>query len=155
VEQLGARPDFNITTRYGARPLGADFFSAFVGLRLPLWAGRKQGRLADAAKADAEAAREELVEETVALEAELQVVRAGVASGAARLRLLMSQVIPSAGAAVEAVLRGYRVGQVPFLNVIAAEDSLYRAELEAAMVAAEHLTHLVMLEQLTEGEDAT
>jgi cobalt-zinc-cadmium efflux system outer membrane protein len=155
VERLGARPDFSITTRYGARPLGADFFSAFVGLRLPLWAGRKQGRLADAARADAEAAREELVEETVALEADLQAVRAGVVSGAARLRLLITQVIPSGGATVEAVLRGYRVGQVPFLNVLAAEDSLYRAELEAAMVAAEHLTHLVMLQQLTEGEDAT
>lgn len=155
VEQLGGRPDFSITTRYGARPLGADFFSAFVGFRVPVWAGRKQGRLADAARADAETAREELLEETVAFEAELQTVRAGVASGAARLRLLITQVIPSGGAAVEAVLRGYRVGQVPFLNVIAAEDSLYRAELEAAMVAAEHLTHLVMLQQLLEGEDVT
>jgi len=38
--------------------------------------------------------------------------------------------------------------------VLAAEDSFYRAELEAAMVAAEHLTHLVMLEQLLLTEDA-
>jgi cobalt-zinc-cadmium efflux system outer membrane protein len=154
VEQLGARPDFSISTRYGARPLGADFFSTFVGLRVPLWAGRKQGRLADAARADAEAARAELAEETVTLEAELEAVRAGVATGTARLRLLITQVIPSGAATVEAVLRGYRVGQVPFLNVLAAEDSLYRAALEAVMVAAEHLTHLVMLQQLLEGEDA-
>jgi outer membrane protein, heavy metal efflux system len=154
VEQLGARPDFSITTRYGARPLGADFFSAFVGIRVPLWAGRKQSRLADAARADAEAARAELAEETVALQAEIEAAQAGVASGETRLRLLTTQVIPSAGATVEAVLRSYRVGQAPFLNVLAAEDSLYRAELEAAMVAAEHLTHLVMLEQLTLQEDA-
>ena len=52
VEQLAARPDFTITGRYGARPLGSDFFSAFVGVRLPLWSGRKQGRLAEAARAD-------------------------------------------------------------------------------------------------------
>ena len=154
VEQLGARPDFNITTRYGARPLGADFFSAFVGIRVPLWAGRKQSRLADAARADADAARAELAEETVALEAELQALQAGVASGETRLRLLTAQVIPSAQATVEAVLRSYRVGQAPFLNVLAAEDSLYRAELDAVMVAAEHLTHLVMLEQLLLPEDA-
>jgi len=154
VEQLGARPDFSITTRYGARPLGADFFSAFVGIRVPLWAGRKQSRLADAATADADAARAELAEETVALEAELEAAHAGVASGETRLRLLTTQVIPSAGATVEAVLRSYRVGQAPFLNVLAAEDSFYRAELEAAMVAAEHLTHLVMLEQLLLTEDA-
>jgi cobalt-zinc-cadmium efflux system outer membrane protein len=154
VEQLGARPDFSITTRYGARPLGADFFSAFVGIRVPLWAGRKQGRLADAARADADAARAELAEETVALEAELEAAQAAVASGKTRLQLLTTQVIPSASATVEAVLRSYRVGQAPFLNVLAAEDSLYRAELEAAMVAAEHLTHLVMLEQLLLMEDA-
>jgi outer membrane protein TolC len=154
VEQLGARPDFSITTRYGARPLGSDFLSAFVGIRVPLWAGRKQGRLADAARADADAARAELAAEMVALEAELEAARAAVASGEARLRLLTTQVIPSAFATVEAVLRSYRVGQAPFLNVLAAEDSFYRAELEAAMVAAEHLTHLVMLEQLLLPEDA-
>ena len=154
VEQLGARPDFNITTRYGGRPLGDDFFSAFVGIRVPLWAGRKQNRLADAARADADAARADLAEETVTLQAEVEAAQAGVASGETRLRLLTAQVIPSAFATVQAVLRSYRVGQAPFLNVLAAEDSLYRAELEAAMVAAEHLTHLVMLEQLLLREDA-
>ena len=154
VEQLGARPDFSITTRYGARPLGADFFSAFVGIRVPLWAGRKQSRLAAAARADADAARAELAEETAALEAELEAAQAAVASGETRLRLLTTQVMPSAWATVEAVLRSYRVGQAPFLNVLAAEDSFYRAELDAAMVAAEHLTHLVMLDQLLLKEDA-
>jgi outer membrane protein TolC len=154
VEQLGARPDFSITTRYGARPLGADFFSTFVGIRVPIWAGRKQSRLADAARADADAVRAELAEETASVEADLEAAQAGVASGETRLRLLTTQVIPSAWATVEAVLRSYRVGQAPFLNVLAAEDSLYRAELEAAMVAAEHLTDLVILEQLLLTEDA-
>jgi outer membrane protein TolC len=148
VEQLGTRPDFNITTRYGARPLGADFFSAFIGIRVPLWAGRKQSRLADAARADVDAARAELAEETVAFEAKLEAAHAAVASGETRLRLLTTQVIPSAWATVEAVLRSYRVAQAPFLNVLAAEDSFYRAQLDAVQVAAEHLTHLVVLDQL-------
>src|SRR5206468_2874764 len=57
VERLGARPDFTLTLRYGYRPRAfnfnfPDFFSAFVGLRLPVWAWRKQNRLADAARAD-------------------------------------------------------------------------------------------------------
>ncbi len=154
AEQLGGRPDFSITTRYGARPLGDDFFSAFVGIRLPLWAGRKQNRLADAARADADAARAELAEETVNLTAELEAAQAGVASGEARLRLLTLEVIPSARATVDAVIRSYRLGQAPFLNVLAAEDSVYRAELDAVMVAAEHLTYLVMLEQLLLPEDS-
>jgi outer membrane protein TolC len=54
----------------------------------------------------------------------------------------------------EAALRSYRVGQVDFLNVLAVEDALYRARLDAAQVAAEHLTHLVMLQQLlAQGDD--
>jgi hypothetical protein len=53
---------------------------------------------------------------------------------------------------VEAVLRSYRSAQAPFLNVLAAEDSFYRAQLDAARAAAEHLTHLVMLEQLLSRE---
>ena len=155
AEQLGGRPDFSISTRYGARPLGSDFFSAFVGIRVPLWAGRKQHRLADAARADADAARAALAEEQASLNADLSAALAGITSGETRLRLLTEQVIPAAEATVEAVLRSYRVGQAPFLNVLAAEDSLYRAQLDAAMVAAEHLTHLVMLEQLLLREEAS
>src|SRR5437773_6831067 len=57
VERLGARPDFTVSARYGYRPIAfgfnfPDFFSAFVGLRLPIWAWRKPNRLADAARAD-------------------------------------------------------------------------------------------------------
>ncbi len=153
VERLGGRPDFTLTTRYGARPLGSDFFSAFVGLRLPLFAGRKQHRLAEAAEADADAARAAVAEETAALTAELRTIMARVAAGDRRLRLLVDQVVPAARATAEASLRSYRVGQVDFLNVLAAEDARYRADLDAAKEAAEHLTHLVMLQQLLARED--
>src|SRR5437899_2121065 len=57
VERLGARPDFTLSARYGYRPVAfgfnsPDFFSAFVGLRLPIWAWCKKNRVADAARAD-------------------------------------------------------------------------------------------------------
>ena len=153
VERLGARPDFTLMTRYGARPLGADFFSAFVGVRLPLFAGRKQHRLAEAADADAEAARAAVAEETAALTAEIRSTAARVVAGERRLRLLVDQVVPAARATAEASLRSYRVGQVDFLNVLAAEDARYRADLDAAKEASEHLTHLIMLQQLLAPED--
>ena len=153
VEQLGARPDFTIMTRYGARPLGADFFSASIGVRLPMWASRKQSRLAAAARADADAARATEQEEAAAIGAEVRSALSQVTSAQTRLHLLTTQVIPSAQATVDAVLRDYRVGRGAFLTVLAAEDSRYRAELEAAMVAAQHLSHLVMLQQLLLPED--
>lgn len=153
VEQLGARPDFTLMTQYGARPLGADFFSAFVGVRIPLYAGRKQHRLADAARAEADAARAALAEERAALAEEVRTTLARIQSEAARLRLLTGQVVPASQATVDATLRSYRVGQIEFLTVLAAEDALYRARLDAARVAADHLTHLVMLEQLVTPEE--
>lgn len=148
VEQLGARPDFTIMARYGARPIASDFFSAFVGVRIPLYAGRKQLRLADAARADADAARAALALEQADLAEEIRTVRAQIRAEATRLRLLSDQVVPSAQATVDASLRGYRVGKVEFLTVLATEDALYRARLDAARVAADYLTHQVALEQL-------
>jgi cobalt-zinc-cadmium efflux system outer membrane protein len=153
VEALGARPDFTFMTRYGARPLGSDFFSAAVGIRIPLFAGRKQSRQAEAARAEADAARAGLAEEQAALSAALRKTLGQVRSGEERLRLLVERVVPSADETAEATLRGYRVGQVQFVTVLTAEDELYRARLDAARAAADHLTHLVMLQQLLSQED--
>jgi outer membrane protein TolC len=155
VEQLGARPDVTIMARYGARPLGSDFFSGFIGLRIPLYAGRKQHRLADAARAEAEAARAALAEERAALAEEVRTTAARIRSEAARLRLLTGQVVPASQATVDATIRSYRVGQIEFLTVLAAEDALYRARLDAARLAADHLTHRVMLEQLVTPEEGS
>jgi outer membrane protein, heavy metal efflux system len=152
VERLGGRPDFTVMSRYGARPLGSDFFSAFVGVRIPFYAGRKQHRLADAARADADAARAALAEEQAALREEIRTALAQIQGEAVRLHLLTAQVVPASQATVDATLRSYRVGRIEFLNVLAAEDALYRAQLDAARVAADHLTHLVMLEQLVTPE---
>ena len=154
AEALSARPDFEVSTRYGARPLGADFFSAFVGIRIPLWAGRKQRLLTQAARIDAEASQRGLDEEHAALTAELERTLADARAGAVRLRLLASSVLPLTREGVGAALRGYRTGQSDFLSVFTALDTHYHAELEATEVAAEHLTHLVMLEQLLEPEKA-
>ena len=153
VERLAARPDFTLMTRYGARPLGSDFFSAVVAVRLPLFAGRKQHRLREAAEAEVDAARAAAAEETASLRAELERVLAKVAAGERRVRLLVERVLPSARATADASRRSYRVGRVDFLSVLAAEDARYKAELDAAMAASEHLTHLVMLEQLLPRKD--
>lgn len=150
---LAGRPDFELTVRYGARPLGADFFSAFAGIRVPLWAGRKQRLLTQAAQLEATAARQGQSEEAAALSSELERTVAEARAGAVQLRLLVSSVLPLTREGVGAALRDYRTGRAAFLGVFTAVDTHYRAELEAAEVAARHLTHLVMLGQLLEPED--
>jgi outer membrane protein TolC len=151
AERLMARPDVAVMARYGARTIASDFFSVGLGLRLPIWAGHKQHRLAAAAEAEAEAGRAELANETARIAAEYGAVLARARAGEVRLRTLLNRVLPLVNATADAALREYRVGQVDFSTVLGAEDSRYRVELEAAEVAAEYLVRLVMLEQLTYG----
>ncbi|MES1259230.1 MAG: TolC family protein [Gemmatimonadota bacterium] len=148
AERLGGRPEFTITARYGARPLGADFASAFVGVRIPLWSGRKQKELINSAAAEADAARADVAESEAALRSEIEQMTAVAAAGHERLVLLVDRVLPSAAAAVEAALRGYRLGQARISDVLSAQDTEYRTRLETALAVTDHLNHLVMLGQL-------
>jgi len=157
VERLGARPDFTFSARYGYRPvaLGSnvpDFFSAFVGVRLPVWAWRKQNRLADAARADSTGAAAALQDAELQLSREVTETAARLQASQRRLALLVDGVLPTARGTVESVMRSYQVGRAEFLTLLSVEDARFRAELEAAEVAADYLTQLVMLRQLTAGE---
>src|SRR5256886_16320939 len=157
VERLGARPDFTLSARYGYRPVAfgfnsPDFFSAFVGLRLPIWAWRKQNRLADAARADSTGAAAGLRDAELQLSREVTEAAARVQASQQRLALLVDGVLPNAGGTVESVLRSYQVGRAEFLTLLSVEDARFRAELEAVAVAADYQAQLVMLRQLTAGE---
>jgi outer membrane protein TolC len=157
VEHLGARPDFTLTLRYGYRPRAfnfnfPDFFSAFVGLRLPVWASRKQSRLADAARADSTGAAAGLRDAELQLSREVTEAAARVQASQKRLALLVDGVLPNARGTVESVLRSYQVGRAEFLTLLSVEDARFRAELEAVAVAADYQAQLVMLRQLTAGE---
>src|SRR5213594_1657111 len=157
VERLGARPDFTLTLRYGYRPRAfnfnfPDFFSAFVGLRLPVWAGRKQNRLADAARADSTGAAAGLQDAELQLSREVTETAARVRASQQRLALLVDGVLPTARGTVESVLRSYQVGRAEFLTLLSVEDARYRAELEAAQVAADYQAQLIRLRLLTAGE---
>ncbi len=158
VERLGARPDFTLTARYGYRPPLAgtfkfpDFFSAFLGLRLPIWAWRKQNRLADAARADSIGAAAGLRDAELQLSREVTEAAARVQAVQQRLVLLLDGVLPTARGTVESVLRSYQVGRAEFLTLLSVEDARYRTELEAVAVAADYQAQLVILRQLTAGE---
>src|SRR3989449_104493 len=144
VERLGARPDFTLSARYGYRPpypgtfKFPDFFSAFLGLRVPIWAWRKQNRLADAARADSTGAAAGLREAELQLSREVTEAAARVEALQQRLALLVDGVLPNARGTVESVLRSYQVGRAEFLTLLSVEDARYRAELEAVAVAADY-----------------
>ena len=160
AEHLGARPDFSLTVRYGYRPdinglfRQPDFFSAFLGIRIPLWAGRKQNRLTDAARADSAAAAADLRTVAVTLAHDVTATAAAVDAARRRLDLLVDSVLPTADATVASVRSTYETGQADLQTLLAALDSRFRARLEAEAVAADYQTQLVTLQQLT-AQDGT
>src|SRR5437667_218369 len=119
---------------------------------VPIWAWRKQNRLADAARADSTGAAAGLREAELQLSREVTEAAARVEALQQRLALLVDGVLPNARGTVESVLRTYQVGRAEFLTLLSVEDARYRAELEAVSVAADYQAQLVMLRQLTAGE---
>ena len=160
AERLGGWPDFSFTVRYGYRPAlngllkEPDFFSAFVGVRIPLWAGRKQHRLADAARADSSAATADLLATAAGLRHDVTATAAALDAARRRLDLLLDNVLPTADATVASVRTSYEVGQADLQTLLATLDARFRARLEAEAVAAEYQSQLVTLQQLT-AEDGT
>lgn len=152
AERLAARPEFTATARYGARPLGADFFTALVGVRLPLWRGRQPARVAQAAEAEAVAARDAVADTKANLRAEWDAATAATTAGRERINILVSRVLPSADAAVDAALRGYALGQTDVVAVLGAQQSRYQTQLDIARAVSEHLAHLIILAQLSGPE---
>ena len=157
VERLGARPDVSLSVRYGYRGTVdsyrfPDVVSLFVGLRLPVWAGRKQNLMADAARFDSSAASAGLRDAELGLRRDVTETAARAESAQRRLELLVDGILPVARGTVESALRSYQVGRAEFLTLLAVEDAQYLAELEAAAVAADHQTQLVMLRELTARE---
>ncbi|MGH7607613.1 MAG: TolC family protein, partial [Gemmatimonadales bacterium] len=159
LERLAARPDLSLMLEYEYRGRvapnlnTADFASLFVGVRLPVWAWRKQFRLADAARADSAAAAAELQEVEAQLARDVAATWARASAAQRRLELLVDGVLPTARATVESVVRSYEVGRIEFVTVIAVEDALFRAEIEAAAVAADYQLQVLTLRQLTGEEE--
>ncbi len=117
-----------------------------------MWAWRKQNRLVDAARADSTGAAAGLRDAELQLSREVTETAARVQASQQRLALLVDRVLPTAQGTVESVMRSYQVGRAEYLTLLSVEDARFRAELEAAAVAADYLTQLVMLRQLTTGE---
>jgi len=117
-----------------------------------VWAWRKQNRLADAARADSTGAAAGLRDSELQLSREVTETAARVQASQQRLALLVDGVLPTAQGTVESVMRTYQVGRAEFSPCCQSKTRTTARNSKAAAVAADYLTQLVMLRQLTTGE---
>ncbi len=132
-------PDFNVGMTYGNRtgtnpmPRGgdrSDFFSVMLGVKVPLYAARKQSKAVIQRGLDVQANR-------YALQDERGLVRGAIAASVtdyerAKQQLLLFEtgIVPQAEQTVKSMLAGYQVSEVDFLNLVRSQITLFNYELQ-------------------------
>jgi outer membrane protein TolC len=131
-------PDFELGVAYQSRPLYPDMVSLMVEVNVPLFAGARQLPLRREAAAMRDMAGAELADlrsETVAQIVEL---RARAVRDRNLGQLYRGSILPQAQAAVGAALAGYRVGRIPFMQVVDNQMTVNRYETEAFRLLADY-----------------
>jgi outer membrane protein TolC len=152
-------PNFNLALQYSFRdkientntPLN-DFFTVMLGISLPLNYGGKVS-----AKVDETESMQKLYDEQYDMS--IQVLRSSFGSSVSKLKSLRERIkLIEEGSLIQAnenlktTLTSYQVGQVDFLNVIDAQNSLLKIENDLYRLKTDYLNEIAELEFLTGTE---
>ncbi len=128
-------PDFKVGALYGLRsgnnPDGssrADFGSIRFSMNLPLYTGSKQDRMVDQRNAERMAQKYRLHDQRNQVAAQVQKAVIDYQRAGERTQLFQQEIIPQARQTVDAMLAGYQVGKLDFLNLIRSQTTLYNYE---------------------------
>lgn len=152
-------PNFNLSLQYSFRdkiektntPLN-DFFSVILGVSLPLNYGGKIS-----SKVEETESMQQFYNEQYQMS--LQVLRSSFGESVAKLNSLEKRIkLVSEGSLIQAsenmktTLTSYQVGQVDFINVIDAQNSLLKIENDLYRLKTDYLNEIANLEFLTGTE---
>ena len=130
-------PDFNVGAVYGLRdgsnPDGssrADLGSIVFSMNLPLYTGRKQDRAVDQRQAEWMQQRYQLQDLHNQVASKVQQAITDYKRAGEQAQLFQQEIIPQANQTVDAMLAGYQVGKVDFLDLVRSQTTLYNYETE-------------------------
>ena len=152
LADVAALPDFDLMVGYGQRSGREDMISVMVSAPLPLFKGRKQDPLAEAAKSDVAAIEAERVATVATIRAEVTALRAALVRTRERLALLREGVLPQARASLESAVAGYPVSSVDFLTLLDNQATVFRHELDERRLLADFGRDLAALERVVGAE---
>lgn len=139
VFAIAGRPDFTVSVENGIRFGGREpFFTALVGISVPLWSGRKQAPAARAARMDVDDARLRYEDLLARYTGELVSSLAALRALQDRIQQTDEEILPLANAASTSALQRYRVGAVSFTTVLDTQDDLFDAQLQLARLVADY-----------------
>lgn len=132
-------PDFNVAVNYGFRsgdnpmPMGgerSDFMSVMVGVKVPLYSGRKQTKSIRQKSSELQKSRYAFLDEKGRILAEISSAVTDFNRAKAQLALFDTGIVPQARQTVQSMLAGYQVSKVDFLNLVRSQITLLNYELQ-------------------------
>ena len=130
-------PDFQVGVGYadrqGSDPIRgsrSDFLSLMFSINLPLYSGQKQDKALQQRIHEREYERYRLSDTVRIIETEIGVQAAEYSAAREQALLLKNEIIPQAEQTVSAMLAGYEVNKVDFLNVVNGKIMLYNASID-------------------------
>ena len=150
-------PDFNVGLFYASignpdapqRPpeAGKDALGIRLGLTLPLWVGKNQGRVnqAHAERGRAEALRQGRVN---ASRTDVHVAYFRLQNARRLVELYQTDLLPQAASALETTEAWFREGYAEFTDLIEAQATWYSFQLTLARAQADYGKHFARLEAL-------
>lgn len=161
LAEKGYLPDFSVGAAYGFRSgrnsdgsQRPDFASFMFSMSLPLYAGSKQSREVDQRTSELITAQDTLQDRRQQIHAEVISALADYQQARDAFTLFRTGILPQARQTVDAMLAGYQVNKVDFLNLVRAQTTLYDYEtrywksLAEARQSLARLTAAVGKEQL-------
>lgn len=148
-------PDFQVGLAYGDRtgtnpmPRGgarSDFLSVMVGVKVPLYAGRKQSKAVAQRGFDVQANRYALLDERGLVRGAIAASVTDYNRARQQLSLFESGIVPQAEQTVQSMLAGYQVSEVDFLNLVRSQITLFNYELQYWKALSEAKQALAQLE---------
>lgn len=132
-------PDFNVAVNYGNRsgnnpmPMSgsrSDFVSVMVGIKVPLYLGRKQSKAIRQKSSELEKNHYAVLDEKGRVSAEISTAVTDYRRAGEQMSLFGSGIVPQARQTVQSMLAGYQVSKVDFLNLVRSQITLLNYELQ-------------------------
>ena len=132
-------PDFKLGVLYGDRagnnplPRGderADFVSLQLGVKIPLYFGRKQAKAVSQKSLEVQKNRYALIDERARVTAAISSATTDYLRSSQQYSLYGNGIVPQAQQTVQSMLAAYQVNEVDFLNLVRSQITLFNYELQ-------------------------
>lgn len=144
-------PDLQLGVIYGQRPMAMGterMISLMAGFSVPIWAGRRQFKMRDEARAMRLAAEAELAAMRADTRGRLGELLASIRRSRDLRALYQGTIMPQALATVSSTLSAYRVGDVDLPMLLDAQMTVNRYRQQVFQLEAEEGAALAELEML-------